>query len=86
MMFIMMIMMMVRILMFREADWAMGGAALGLLAALVEMVVGKVGIIITIVISIIITIVISISIISSISISIVVIVVSIRDPKTRQRC
>ena len=29
-------------LLLREADWAMGGAALGLLAALVEMVVGKV--------------------------------------------
>ena len=38
------------ILLLREADWAMGGAALGLLAALVEMVVGKVGIIIIVII------------------------------------
>ena len=38
------------ILLLREADWAMGGAALGLLAALVEMVVGKVGVIIFVII------------------------------------
>ena len=53
-------MMMVMYLLLREADWAMGGAALGLLAALVEMFVGKVK-------SIVIVNVITISIISSIS-------------------
>ena len=53
-------MMMLMYLLLREADWAMGGAALGLLAALVEMFVGKVK-------SIVIVNVITISIISSIS-------------------
>ena len=38
-----------KMLMIREADWAMGGAALGLLAALVEMLVGKVSVIISVV-------------------------------------
>ena len=53
-------------LLLREADWAMGGAALGLLAALVEMVVGKVGnIIISIVIRSIIVISVSINIVIS---------------------
>ena len=60
-------------LLLREADWAMGGAALGLLAALVEMVVGKVGnIIISIVISSIIVISVSINIVIGVSINIVI--------------